>query len=435
MNKTENFEKIVLGSCFHDEKFVPWVVYELEVSDFTQETNRRIFEAIKNLHHEKKPVNLSTVSNKSEIKGSTIIDECIDSYKDGMDVAYCIAEVKHNGEKKRMEEILVRSSLALSKDELSLEEVKEDLRAIISPKLSGKITIEDVYDPARMLKTYKDHVKNLKQNLFKTGFVEIDKKIRGVAGGEVLTIIARAGAFKTAMLQNMLRNYIHSSGMGALFYSLEMPVSNLTERFISMIEQWDGSAVEAAFKNYDSNEVGKGVEKRFIPDLENLFVVSKKISLSDIQPCIDLIEDKHGTKIGAVGIDYLGLIDGPGASEYEVVSNIARGTKDVAKMINLPVVILSQTNRKAGEGETEVSLDMGRGSGAIEEGADFVLGLWTVEDEKDPSRYDLICRILKNRKGEKGSRWKLNVTPKNFRFDSHAESYTGKPDKRKAFNF
>ena len=210
MNKIQEAEQIVLGSCFHDEKYVPGIVYDLEVSDFTLETTRRIFETIKSLHHEKKPVNLTTVSYKSGIEASTIIDEYSDSYKDGMDVSYCIAEFKHNGEKQRTEEKLVRLSLSLRNEELSLEEVKAVLQPIISPTQSGKITIVDVYDSARMLKAYKDHVKNLKQNLFKTGFVEIDKMIRGVAGGEVLTIIARAGAYKTAVLQNMLKNYIHS---------------------------------------------------------------------------------------------------------------------------------------------------------------------------------------------------------------------------------
>jgi len=176
MNKIQEAERIILGSCFHDEKYVPGDVYDLEVSDFTQETTRRIFETIKNIHHEKESVNLTTVSNKSGIESNTIIDEYINYYKDGMDVAYCIAAVKHNSEKKRTEETLVRLSIALRKEELSLEEVKADLRAIISPKLSGKITIEDVYNSARMLKAYKDHVKNLKRNSFTTGFDEIDKK-------------------------------------------------------------------------------------------------------------------------------------------------------------------------------------------------------------------------------------------------------------------
>jgi len=68
-----------------------------------------------------------------------------------------------------------------------------------------------VYDSKRMLDEYQSYIKSLKQNRFITGIHEIDKRIRGVAGGEVLTIIARAGSFKTAMLQNLLKNYIKNS--------------------------------------------------------------------------------------------------------------------------------------------------------------------------------------------------------------------------------
>ncbi len=94
-------------------------------------------------------------------------------------------------------------------------------------------------------------------------------------------------------------------------------------------------------------------------------------------------------------------------------------------MINLPVVLLSQVSRKGGAGEVEVSLDMGRGSGAIEEGADFVLGFWQVKnhDINTDREYDLICRILKNRKGPKGSRWLLEMEPSFFYFSGNAIKY------------
>jgi hypothetical protein len=76
-------------------------------------------------------------------------------------------------------------------------------------------------------------------------------------------------------------------------------------------------------------------------------------------------------------------------------------------------------------------LDHARGSGAIEEGADFMLGLWQVEREKGPQEaimspepeYDLICRILKNRKGPVGSAWKLDLDAKTLRIGSESEFY------------
>ncbi|GAF82830.1 unnamed protein product, partial [marine sediment metagenome] len=73
------------------------------------------------------------------------------------------------------------------------------------PKKQEKVNIANVYTAERMLAEYAEYIKTLEKNRFITGISEIDKRIRGVAGGEVLTIIARAGSFKTAMLQNLLK--------------------------------------------------------------------------------------------------------------------------------------------------------------------------------------------------------------------------------------
>jgi replicative DNA helicase len=121
-------------------------------------------------------------------------------------------------------------------------------------------------------------------------------------------------------------------------------------------------------------------------------------------------------------------MDCDGFNEYETVSKIARGIKSVAKAVNLPAVMLSQVSRKGGDGEIEISLDMGRGSGAIEEGADTVLGLWQMERPSlgtdQAVDYDLVCRILKNRKGPKGSRWVLDLNPKTLQLGREAVEYT-----------
>ena len=136
-------------------------------------------------------------------------------------------------------------------------------------------------------------------------------------------------------------------------------------------------------------------------------------------------------KVGVIGIDYLGLMDGPGVNEYEVISKLSRDTKTMAKMINLPVILLSQVSRKGGSGYDEINLDHARGSGAIEEGADFVLGLWQAEREKGPQEaimnpepeYDLICRILKNRKGPVMSTWTLDLDARTLGIEPEAEAY------------
>jgi len=88
---------------------------------------------------------------------------------------------------------------------------------------------------------------------------------------------------------------------------------------------------------------------------------------------------------------------------------------------------------------------MGRDSGAIEEGADFVLGLWQQpQNEKNTdvwaeglpdveTQIDLICKILKNRKGPAGSTWKLELVAHAMQIGANAVPFERKESKNKGY--
>jgi len=176
----------------------------------------------------------------------------------------------------------------------------------------SKVDISNVYDAAQMVKTYQQHIANLKKNRFILGIPEIDKRIRGVAGGEVLTILARSGSFKTAMLQNMLKNYVKNSAWGAVFFSIEMPVASVTERYFQMFDGCTGREVESMFTDTSQNDAKDAAIGEFVKDLGRFFVIPTRVSLSDIAAYVKLIETEKNVKVGVIGIDYLGLMDGPG---------------------------------------------------------------------------------------------------------------------------
>ena len=286
-----------------------------------------------------------------------------------------------------------------------------------------------------MVEAYQEHISNLKKNRFILGIPEIDKRIRGVACGEVLTILARSGSFKTAMLQNLLKNYAQNSAWAAVFFSIEMPVASVTERYFQILDGCTGREVESMFTDTTGAGMKGAAIGQFMRDLKRFFVIPTRVSLSDIVAYVKLIEAEKNIKVGVIGIDYLGLMDGPGANTYETTSRLATGTKNIAKLLNIPVILLSQVSRKGGSGQSEISLDMGRDSGAIEEGADFVLGLWQQpRDEKDLDHWveglpdgenqkDLICKILKNRKGPAGSIWKLELVARAMQIGANALPY------------
>jgi replicative DNA helicase len=190
---------------------------------------------------------------------------------------------------------------------------------------SGKI--ENVYDAKRMVQEYADYIQDTEKTRFITGINEIDSKIRGVAGGEVMTIIGRAGSYKTAFLQNLLRRYTHNSNWAAAFFSLEMPISNLTERFHSTIQGCNGNDVEQRYIDKTADKYRRILEEDYIKDMKNVFVIPTKVGVQDIEGYIPVIEHGYNVKVGLIGIDYLGLLDSKITNAYERATQIALSVK------------------------------------------------------------------------------------------------------------
>lgn len=321
----------------------------------------------------------------------------------------------------------------LNKPPLSNTEIDSVVKSIARyepEKKHNQVAMENVYDAGRMIEEYKRHVKSLKQNRFILGIPEIDKKIRGISGGEVLVLLARSGAFKTATLQNLLLRYTHHSAWGAVFFSIEMPVASVTERYFQIIFGEPGHEVEKMFSGDTEQVAVDSVSRDFMAKMKKLFVIPTRVGLSDIPNYIRLIEAEKNIKVGLVGIDYMGLMEGPGSNAYESMTRLAKGMKSTAKLVGLPLIVLCQTSRKGGTGYQEVSLDMARDSGAVEESADFCLGLWQSETSDAISECrSLVCKILKNRKGPAGASFSLDMDPRTFKLGSEAWEY--KPPRRK----
>jgi replicative DNA helicase len=439
-------EQALIGAMFINPSCISAIANEIEPTDCYNEAHIHIMQSLFDL---KEKADLITVVQNlrekgllEQVGGKEYLGSIADAVSTSAGYRYHIDIVKRLSTRRKLIHLcstISDSCYQLTQDE---NEIEKTLRQGLSDLYIGQkhysgVDISNIYNAEEMLKEYEQYIVSLRKNRFITGISEIDKRIRGVNGGEVLFIIARAGSFKTALLQNMLLNYIKNSAWGALFYSLEMPIASLTERYHEIVQGSSGREIEEIYKSTENGAliIKKSLEQSFKESLKNLFIVPTRVSILDIEQYMQLTEKKFQIKIGVIGIDYLGLMDGPGKNEYEIVSQLARDIKNLAKKINLPIVVLAQTSRKAGSGEVEISLDMGRGSGAIEEAADFVLGMFQIEKEKlmiegDELEYELICKILKNRKGSKGSRWKLDLDPTNLRIGAEAEKWEP-PKKRK----
>ncbi len=262
-----------------------------------------------------------------------------------------------------------------------------------------------VRDAKGQIEEYKEHVRRLRDRLYVTGFDAVDAAIRGVSPGETLFLLARAGAYKTALVQTLLLN----TELPSVFFSLEMPIPALVERWVSMMSMLSGREIEARFDlehgSYDPLWVEE-ICDRYMERMAHVVVdPSPNISLDYVEGKVLALRDA-GTPVRMLGIDYLQRMSSTGKGRTEEVGKLSRGTKDVAKRLDLPIVCLSQTNRSGGDGTVEVFMDSARESGEIEESADFMFGMWLSADADDQRPW---MKILKNRKGRRDTKFRMHT--------------------------
>ncbi len=104
-------------------------------------------------------------------------------------------------------------------------------------------------------------------------------------------------------------------------------------------------------------------------------------------------------------VDYLSLLQAPGSSMYEIVTNISRQLKRLARMLDIPVIALSQLSRRVEErSDKRPMLSDLRESGAIEQDADVVIFLYRDDyyNEESDKQNIVEISIAKNRNGSVG---------------------------------
>ena len=251
------------------------------------------------------------------------------------------------------------------------------------------------YTIEELIPIYTEYVKNGIKTKVQFSFLpKINKKMRGLRQGEVCILQARPGVGKSLIAQTAIHSVVRQQRMTSVMFSIEMPKEQFFERSASIESKWSTEAVEEKYLNDNHADI----DDKFT-DLQMLYVVDKAgLSLGDIQETIENIGD-----VGFVIVDYMSLVRAPGNNLYERTSYVARHLKEVAKETQTAILMLSQVSREGGDGTAEITLSMGRDSGAIEEAGDFVWGVW-IDMESYPKGNVLAVKMLKGRRGGAGLR-------------------------------
>lgn len=410
-------EQYILACAFGFPETLPQILSELTGDEFYTPRNKLMLLAFAWLDSQGLPLDfhhldkaLKQADSPDKTGGTSYVMEISSIDAIPSNLPPYIAEVKDLAHRRGLYSALTRmagQALDGGSAEETIATTYQELEKIgaVSAGASPILTLAD------MAKMYETHVSNLDQNRFKTGYEELDSVIKGVSPGETLFITAYSGLFKSALLQNLLLGGCERSGQHHLFFSLEMPATRVFERTVQISLGRYTYNIESEFHHHNRDNRGGTMLDLASRNANKLLVCETPgLGLDKIEHYTRLARSKYGV-IGAVGIDYMGLMSAQGTrSEYERISAVAEGSKHLAKRLNVPVIVLTQINRSAAvAGEAE--MHSAKGSGAVEASADYMLAMLK-------NKQGVIeMKIVKNRNGEAGARFYCEINKSYLRFD------------------
>lgn len=210
-----------------------------------------------------------------------------------------------------------------------------------------------------------------------SGIEELDDILLGFQNGSLYILGARPAMGKSAIAANSFALSIAKEGKSVAICSHEMPQSQIHERHISSIS-------EVPLRNIKTADVS---DKEFLDitkatkDLEKYEIYIEDESIANIDKLVNRVKFLAANckkPLGGVIVDYLQLQEGNKKENRTIeVSEISRRLKLLAKELNIPVIALSQLNRRIDDRENKRPMlsDL-RESGSIEQDADVVMFLY-----------------------------------------------------------
>lgn len=419
----DEFEQQVLGGVLVSIDPVATfavVAASLDKGDFYSERHRAIFEAMAENNRTGKPIDfislVETIKQQGNLEKAGNAGYLIglsDQAVTDATIGYYIKRVGSLSQARNLYRTFTQIAQSACDPAVDVTEIVA--AAYVSLETVGQKnhgSSEAILDLAALVKMYESHVSNLDVNRFKTGYEELDAIIKGVSPGETLFITAYSGLFKSALLQNLLLGGCERTGLHHMFFSLEMPATRVFERSVQIALSRYTYNIESEFHHHNRDNRGSTMLDLASKNVNKLLVCETPgLGLDKIEHYTRLARSKYGS-IGAVGIDYMGLMSAAGArSEYDRISAVAEGSKHLAKRLNVPVIVLTQINRSAAL-SGEVDMHSAKGSGAIEASADYMLAM----TKNKTGQIEL--KVVKNRNGEAGARFDCDISKSFLRFEN-----------------
>ncbi len=427
-------EKAILSSILIDSFQVNSAVQIVNVDDFYDVINGKIFKAIITLTEKNEPIDIITLKNILEQEKDTSGFDLTNYLLTLIEMPAGLSNVEQYAKivkEKAILRNLINASNNIQRKCFDQQDPLEDILDFTEKTIfdvTEKHTSKTYYEIYPLLFNYFKRLTSKDEDEkdisgIHSGFKYLDELTNGFQPSDFIIIAGRPSMGKSALALTLARNVALNKIPVAVF-SLEMSKEQLVTRLVSMSARIDSSTLRKR-KIYD-------------PDIEKLLTAMR--SLENIPIYIDdssgisAMELRAKTRrlkieknIGLVIIDYLQLMRTSPyiESREQAIADISRSIKSLAKELKIPIIALSQLNRLVeSRSDRRPQLADLRESGAIEQDADLILFIYREDVYKKDTENKGIAEVIigKQRNGPTGI-VKLSYADRFTSFDNLASTY------------
>lgn len=422
MPQDPDAEKSILSAMLISTDVLQDCLVELTDEDFYIPSNRKIYQAMRELFDRNQPVD--PVSLADYLKSNGELDR-VGGPAYLLDLGnntFALAGWKHHAEMLRRDRTLRKMIAASAQISALAFDAPEDTKEVVdsAERMLLSVTGDDVKSNYSTLEEVMEDLYNELADMaasgeqsfgVSTGYSAIDERLLGLRPGQMVVIGARPGVGKTSFALNLCVNAA-AAGASVAFFSLEMSKIEIAQRLLSAQARIGLMDIRSA--NIRDNQWAQILEAtKDLSELDIMIDDTPGTTVTEIRAKARRM--LHGKEKGLVIIDYLQLLSAPAGTNRNdnratIVGDMSRGIKIMAKDLGVPVVALSQLNRVV-EGRTgkRPQLSDLRESGSIEQDADIVILLDRSMTDEEAERNDRPDKdvtefiIAKNRSGPLGT--------------------------------
>ena len=412
-------EASLLGAILIDSDAIVKIADVIASTDFYDERNGRIFEAVTQLYEKHSPIDVLTLSDQLKssgfiefVGGASYLTQLTNFVPTAAHVEQYAEIVSQKAIRRRLIQVAQETVTLSYNEERDLQELIEEAETRLF-EVSQKHVKQDISSVESVLSESFDRLDELHKDKGKlrgipTGFKDLDNILAGLQRSDLFILAARPSMGKTAMALGLAHSIALKAKEPVLIFSLEMSKEQLVDRMLateSGVDAWalrTGNLTDSDFEKI-GNAMGSLSEAQiFIDDTPG-------ITVSDLRT--KARRESHIRPLGLIIVDYLQLMSGGSrfasdGNRVQEISAISRGLKGIARELNVPLIALSQLSRSVESRTPQIpQLQDLRESGSIEQDADVVAFLYREDYYNPESERKNIMDIFikKHRNGPTGA--------------------------------